>query len=102
MIARNEYDLYVRDGRKEIVYLLQIPHQRLAVEEIAADKQAVCLEFPRAVYDRLKGIADGLGPFLSPGFIRVWGHAPVYVAGVYEFHRASPINIKACYRCNRP
>ena len=101
MIAGNDYHPDGGNGRKEIVDLLQIPHQGLAVKQIAADKQAVRLHFPRPVNDQTKGILDGLGPFPSPGLVRIRAHAPMDVSCVDEFHNAF-LHFSAARRNNSP
>ena len=90
MVSCNHHDPDMGDCGKEIIDFFDIPHQRLAVKKIAADKQAVGFHCACMIDNGFKRIPDGLCPFFSPGFICIRGHAPMYIACMDEFHNTSP------------
>ena len=62
MIARNDDNLCLRDRGKQVIDLLQIPGQRLAVEQISRDQKKIRTAVPGILNDGLEGEADGLLP----------------------------------------
>ena len=87
MVSGNDNHLDSGNGGKQIIDLLQIPQQGLAVEEIAGNKQKINIPDFCLANDFTKSIMDGVGPFPAPGLIAVGMHSPVNISCVDEFHR---------------
>ena len=90
MIARDDDNLCLRDRGKQVIDLFQVAQQRLAVEQIPCDEQAVHAQLLCLGDDGGKRIADIAAALPAPRLVAVRGHAPVDVAGMDKFHILSP------------
>ena len=90
MIARDDDNLCLRDRGKQVIDLFQVAQQRLAVEQIPRDEQAVHAQFFCLGDDGGKRIADIAAALPAPRLVAVRGHAPVDIAGMDKFHILSP------------
>ena len=86
MISCDNNDPDAGDGGEEVIDLLQILLQRLSVKQISCNEQEIGPHFSRLFDNRRKGVPDIAGTLPAPGFVAVRGHAPVYIAGMNEFH----------------
>ena len=66
--------------------MVEIPQQRLPVEEIARNEQTVYIPKLRLGNDFGEGFLDGLGAGAAPGLVTVRCHTPVDISSVKEFH----------------
>ena len=67
MIARDDDNLCLRDRGKQVIDLLQIPGQRLAVEQISRDQKKIRTAVPGILNDGLEGEADACSLFFPQG-----------------------------------
>ena len=86
MVSGDNHHTGARDRGKQVVDLLQIPGQRLAVEQISRDQKKIRMAVPGILDDGLEGETDGLLPLFSPGPVAVRHHPPVDVCSVNKFH----------------
>ena len=66
MVSGDDHHPGARDRGKQVVDLLQIPGQRLAVERISRDQKKIRMAVPGILYDGLEGGNDGLLPLFFP------------------------------------
>ena len=82
----------VWDRGKQVIDLFQVAQQRLAVEQIPRDEQAVHAQLLCLGDDGGKRIADIAAALPAPRLVAVRGHAPVDIAGMDKFHILSPLS----------
>ena len=84
MVSGDDHHPGARDCGKQVVDLLQIPGQRLTVEQISRDQKKIRMAVPGILDDGLEGETDGLLPLFSPGPVAVTNQIP---NSIYEERR---------------